>query len=272
MEMNKKFKEVVEKIYTLPLGFLKYVETANVGIEVFKQLLNQSSYNDKTGAAELLLCIMLIVRFDSRCHRLQWYKKHIDKLHSSDAEKRLYNLKSLKGLRRAYFREVIDAKIFLDYEKKRSCFEMPKSLDFYQQVICFKDKDAVKLSLRFANLWICSSSQVAIVQSAEMLRTIFEFDKGVLKDSITIEEIHKLSSHIFLIINHSKKNTEILFNSLNFLNLILLFVEIEVTECIGFYKYIVFTLMFNVTSGGLELRTSVINGPEEFKLVFQNKH
>uniref|UniRef100_A0A0N5BHF2 MIF4G domain-containing protein n=1 Tax=Strongyloides papillosus TaxID=174720 RepID=A0A0N5BHF2_STREA len=71
MGRNKKFKEVVKVLYTLAQRFVEYVGTTNVGVEIFKLLLDQTFDTDKTGTAELFLSVMLTARFDSRYSRLQ---------------------------------------------------------------------------------------------------------------------------------------------------------------------------------------------------------
>uniref|UniRef100_A0A0K0F808 DUF4704 domain-containing protein n=1 Tax=Strongyloides venezuelensis TaxID=75913 RepID=A0A0K0F808_STRVS len=269
MGRNEKFKEVVEVLSTLAQRFVEYVETTNVGVEVFKLLLDQASETDKTGTAELFLSVMLTTRFDTRYSRHQCDKKHHAKSHFSGGETRLYDLGCLEGLRRVYFGKVIDAKLLSDYEKKKFSFETLQSLDFLHQMICFKDKDAVKLSLQFVHLWIYSGSPVAIAQSAKMLRTIFEAEKGILNDGFTIEEIHKLSSWIFLIISHNKGNTEILSNRDEFPDSIPLLTEEEVRECIELYKYINLKFQSNVDPQNLKLLTSVACDPEVFKCIVQ---
>uniref|UniRef100_A0A0K0E2I9 Nucleolar pre-ribosomal-associated protein 1 C-terminal domain-containing protein n=1 Tax=Strongyloides stercoralis TaxID=6248 RepID=A0A0K0E2I9_STRER len=267
MGTNNSFREIIEVLYTLAQRFVEYVITTNVGVEVFKLLLEQASGVDKTGTAELFLSIMLTTPFEKNYSRHQCKEKDHDLLESSSKSVLSHDLKSVEDLRRAYFGKVANVKLVFDCEKKRFTFQTLQSLDFLHQMIFFGDKDAAILSLDVVNWWIYSSSPLAITQSARMMRYIFETNKGSLKDLITVEEIRKLSSWIFLIISHNKNNTEFLNDKQISSDSIPLLVEEEVEECIELFKYILLNCQHSVSAQELKSLTSIANDSKTFKCI-----
>ncbi|CEF67208.1 Hypothetical protein SRAE_2000187300 [Strongyloides ratti] len=267
MGKNKRFSELIEVLCILAQRFVEYVESTSVGVEVFKLLLEQASGVDESGTAELFLSIMLTTSFEKEYSRHQCKSKHHDLSHSLEESMSLYDLKCIADLRRAYFGKVVNVKLLSDCEKKKVYFQTLQSLDFLHQMVYFNDKDAIKLSLNFAHWWVYSSSPLAITQSVQLLRYIFEVGKNMLDNLITIEEIHKLCSWIFLLISHNKNNTEFLYDKQITLDSIPLLTEEEIKECVELYKYIILNFHHSVSTKELRLLTNIVNDSTTLKSI-----
>uniref|UniRef100_A0A0N4ZQD3 ANK_REP_REGION domain-containing protein n=1 Tax=Parastrongyloides trichosuri TaxID=131310 RepID=A0A0N4ZQD3_PARTI len=274
MGYDEKFKQMIETLNVFAQRFCEYVETTTLGRVVFDWLLEQASNNDKTGAAELLLSIMLTSNFEKEYVRHQCNDTNHNYMDIKSLPPKRYTL-NVSGLRRIYFTMVVDKGLTKDNEKEICGWETLQELDFMHQMLFFEDEDATELSIPFLLVWLYSGFPLAVIMCVKMLEFLVKDNKKELLKYKTSNDIIKLRHFLFILISHNKDNSAVCMDVERMPEKMPLLTEDEITLCSEVYASMVMFFQQNISIEEIKLLTGTIKSTDSLRpivnIVF-NRH